>query len=171
MQEVSIEIKNMYKNFGATHALTDVSFRFNKGEIRGLIGENGSGKSTVSSIIAGIQPPTSGEMFLFGKPWAPKTSLEAQNAGQGEQRKRNAVDDGGFSARPFPYVHAVGNDVLNDGDHRGQRGGAHEHEEQSAPETPAGHGVEHVGQGNENQSGAGIRLHAEGEAGGEDDET
>ena len=81
MQEVSIEIKNMYKNFGATHALTDVSFKFNKGEIRGLIGENGSGKSTVSSIIAGIQPPTSGEMFLFGKPWAPKTSLEAQNAG------------------------------------------------------------------------------------------
>ena len=54
----------MYKNFGATHALTDVSFKFNKGEIRGLIGENGSGKSTVSSIIAGIQPPTSGEMFL-----------------------------------------------------------------------------------------------------------
>ena len=81
MSEVSIEIKNMYKNFGATHALVDVSFSFNKGEIRGLIGENGSGKSTVSSIIAGIQQPTSGEMFLFGEKWAPRTSLEAQNAG------------------------------------------------------------------------------------------
>lgn len=81
MGEISIEIKKLSKNFGATHALNDVSFSFNRGEIRGLIGENGSGKSTVSSIIAGIQPPSSGEMFFNGKPWAPKTSLDAQHAG------------------------------------------------------------------------------------------
>ena len=81
MNNVSIETRNICKNFGATHALVNVSFRFCGGQIRGLIGENGSGKSTVSSIIAGIQPPTSGEMFFSGKPWKPQSSLEASNAG------------------------------------------------------------------------------------------
>ncbi|WP_321015556.1 ATP-binding cassette domain-containing protein, partial [Hungatella effluvii] len=46
----------MCKNFGVTVALNHVDITIRRGEIRGLIGENGSGKSTVSSIIAGIQP-------------------------------------------------------------------------------------------------------------------
>lgn len=66
--EVLLQVKNMYKNFGATIALNDVSFEMCRGEIRGLVGENGSGKSTVSSIIAGIQPATKGEIFFMGKP-------------------------------------------------------------------------------------------------------
>ena len=53
-REVLLQIKNMYKNFGATIALNNVSFEMCRGEIRGLVGENGSGKSTVSSIVAGI---------------------------------------------------------------------------------------------------------------------
>ncbi|MBP5254123.1 MAG: sugar ABC transporter ATP-binding protein, partial [Lachnospiraceae bacterium] len=73
----------MYKNFGATVALNDVSFVLCRGEIRGLVGENGSGKSTVSSIIAGIQPATKGEMVYKGKPWKPESTLKAQEAGIG----------------------------------------------------------------------------------------
>ena len=81
--EVVLEVRNMCKNFGSTIALNHVDFQIRKGEIRGLIGENGSGKSTVSSIIAGMQPATDGEMFYHGKPWKPKTMLEAAKAGIG----------------------------------------------------------------------------------------
>ena len=81
--EVLVEVRDMCKNFGVTVALNHVNIQFKRGEIRGLIGENGSGKSTVSSIIAGIQPATSGEMFYKGKPWKPATSLEASSNGIG----------------------------------------------------------------------------------------
>ena len=53
-REVLVEVKNLNKNFGVTVALHDVNMTIKRGEIRGLIGENGSGKSTVTSIIAGI---------------------------------------------------------------------------------------------------------------------
>lgn len=79
--EVLLEVKDMCKNFGVTVALNHVSFTVKRGEVRGLIGENGSGKSTVSSIIAGIQPATSGEMFYKGKPWKPSNALEAIHNG------------------------------------------------------------------------------------------
>ncbi len=76
-----IRVENIYKNFGVTVALNQVSFEVMPGEIRGLIGENGSGKSTVASIIAGMQPATSGTMYFNGNPWKPATVLQAQNAG------------------------------------------------------------------------------------------
>lgn len=82
-KKVVLKINNMYKNFGATIALNDVSFEIRTGEIRGVIGENGSGKSTVSSIIAGIQPATKGEMFLNGNVWKPESTLFAQENGVG----------------------------------------------------------------------------------------
>lgn len=80
-REVVIEIRDLSKNFGVTQALSHVDFVVESGEIHGLIGENGSGKSTVSSIVAGLQPPSSGEMFYHGKPWSPKTVLDAKHAG------------------------------------------------------------------------------------------
>lgn len=79
--EVVLEVKDMCKHFGVTIALDHVNFTLKAGEVRGLIGENGSGKSTVSSIAAGMQKATRGEMFYLGKPWAPSTALEAQQQG------------------------------------------------------------------------------------------
>jgi ribose transport system ATP-binding protein len=76
-----IQIEDISKNFGVTLALNYVSFEVHRGEIRGLIGENGSGKSTVSSIIAGMQSASSGKMFFDGKPWQPSSMLQAQEAG------------------------------------------------------------------------------------------
>lgn len=76
-----LECHHMHKEFGPTIALKDVDFTLHRGEIRGLIGENGSGKSTIMSIASGMQPATSGEMIYKGNPWAPKTMLEAQDAG------------------------------------------------------------------------------------------
>lgn len=79
--ELLFEARHMHKEFGPTIALKDVDFSLHRGEIRGLIGENGSGKSTIMSIASGMQPATSGEMFYKGNPWSPKTMLESQNAG------------------------------------------------------------------------------------------
>ncbi len=76
--ETIIEVKKMCKNFGPTKALKMVDLKFNRGEIRGLVGENGSGKSTVTSIIAGMQKATSGEMFYKGKKWEPSSMVDAQ---------------------------------------------------------------------------------------------
>ena len=80
-KEVLLEVHDMVKTFGVTVALNHVDFVVKRGEIRGLIGENGSGKSTVSSIISGMQKPTSGTMTYKGEPWAPASTLEAQGKG------------------------------------------------------------------------------------------
>jgi len=79
--EVIFEAKHMHKAFGPTIALKDVDIQICRGEIRGLIGENGSGKSTIMSIAAGMQPTTSGEMFYKGEPWHPKSMGESQQHG------------------------------------------------------------------------------------------
>lgn len=80
---VLVEVKDISKNFGVTIALSHVSFTIRTGEIRGLIGENGSGKSTVSSIIAGSLQASSGSMTYEGREWKPSTVLEAQAVGIG----------------------------------------------------------------------------------------
>lgn len=71
------------KNFGPTRALVDVDFELRRGEVHGLIGENGSGKSTFSSIVAGAQPCDSGRFELKGEDYMPKNMVDAQNRGVG----------------------------------------------------------------------------------------
>lgn len=80
-KEVLLHCNHMFKSFGPTKALVDVELEVNRGEIRGLIGENGSGKSTISSIVAGVQPYDSGEMFFKGEPYKPASMIEAQAKG------------------------------------------------------------------------------------------
>ena len=48
-------------------ALKDINFKIKKGEAFGIIGKNGSGKSTMLQILAGIIPSTSGEVSINGK--------------------------------------------------------------------------------------------------------
>lgn len=81
MSEVLLEIKNVSKNYGPITALKEVSIEICRGQVHGLVGENGSGKSTVTSIAAGMQPATSGEMVFMGKPWKPGSMIEAQHNG------------------------------------------------------------------------------------------
>ena len=81
MSNIIVEVKGINKTFGVVQALSNVSFTINAGEIRGLIGENGSGKSTVSSIIAGMQSADSGEMELMGKTYKPISMVDAQRQG------------------------------------------------------------------------------------------
>lgn len=67
MAEKFLEVKNISKSFAGVHALQDVSFEVRKGEIHCLIGENGSGKSTMIKIIAGVYEPDEGEIVISGK--------------------------------------------------------------------------------------------------------
>ena len=77
MSEILLKIENLNKSFGITHANININLTLKKGEVRGLAGENGSGKSTLLSQIAGIYESDSGEMFIHGKPYAPKSPIQA----------------------------------------------------------------------------------------------
>jgi branched-chain amino acid transport system ATP-binding protein len=62
-----LEARNLVKYFGGLAAVHGVSFKVEKGEIFGLIGPNGSGKTTVFNLINNYYPLTSGDVFLNGK--------------------------------------------------------------------------------------------------------
>lgn len=62
-----LECKNICKDFGAFHALTDVNLNLEKGKIYGFIGKNGAGKTTLMRLVSGMSLPTSGSIALFGK--------------------------------------------------------------------------------------------------------
>jgi len=64
--EELLSVKNVSKHFAGVIALDDVSFTINRGEIRCIVGENGSGKSTMIKIIAGIYPPDEGDIYING---------------------------------------------------------------------------------------------------------
>lgn len=78
-----IETRDLCKHFGPTVALNNVNVKIMPGKITGLIGENGSGKSTISSIMAGMQPATSGELFLHGEPYHPQSMIDGAAHGIG----------------------------------------------------------------------------------------
>jgi sulfate/thiosulfate transport system ATP-binding protein len=64
---MSIELKTVTKEFGAVLAVKDVTFSVNEGELMALLGPSGGGKTTVLRMIAGLEMPTSGDIFLGGK--------------------------------------------------------------------------------------------------------
>jgi simple sugar transport system ATP-binding protein len=62
-----LDVRGVSKNFGAIRALSDVSFEVERGEVVGLMGDNGAGKSTMVKLIAGNFPPTEGEISVDGE--------------------------------------------------------------------------------------------------------
>jgi len=62
-----VQLRDINKRFGSTHAVRAVSLVIRQGEIHALIGENGAGKSTLGRIIAGAVTPDSGEILLSGR--------------------------------------------------------------------------------------------------------
>lgn len=64
--DFAVEVERLNKFYGKFHALKDVSFNVNSGEIYGLIGPNGAGKTTTLRIIATLLSPSSGVVKVFG---------------------------------------------------------------------------------------------------------
>jgi sulfate transport system ATP-binding protein len=64
---MSIELKNVTKKFGDTAAVNNVSFSVKEGELVGLLGPSGGGKTTVLRMIAGLEMPTEGDVFIRGR--------------------------------------------------------------------------------------------------------
>lgn len=62
-----LEVQGITKKFGGLVALNDLSFHVEEGEVLGLMGPNGSGKTTVFNTIMGDYPPDSGKIFFKGE--------------------------------------------------------------------------------------------------------
>jgi ABC-2 type transport system ATP-binding protein len=62
-----IEVRGLTKSFGTVPAVTGISFRVEPGEIVGFLGPNGAGKTTTMRILAGIFPPSAGEVRIVGR--------------------------------------------------------------------------------------------------------
>jgi ABC-type branched-subunit amino acid transport system ATPase component len=63
-----LEAVDVSKRFGGVHALRNVSLRLREGDVVGLIGPNGSGKTTFLNCLSGVFPPTTGQVALDGRP-------------------------------------------------------------------------------------------------------
>ena len=70
MNTVALSAEHLFKTYGegdtAVHALNDVSFSMNVGEIVALLGPSGAGKSTLLTTLGLIQPPSSGTISIAG---------------------------------------------------------------------------------------------------------
>ena len=76
-----LRVEHIAKRFGPVTALRDVNLHLKKGEVLGLLGDNGAGKSTLIKIMCGFQRADSGQMFLHGRPYAPKSVDDAREQG------------------------------------------------------------------------------------------
>lgn len=79
--EAILSARNVGKFFGSVRALNGVNFDIHRGQVTTLFGENGAGKSTLMKILAGIQPPTFGEIILDGQPVTFASAADARDRG------------------------------------------------------------------------------------------
>jgi peptide/nickel transport system ATP-binding protein len=78
MTEAILEARNVYKTFQISagafrpkrplHAVNGVSLKVHRGEVLGLVGESGCGKTTLAKMLLGLLEPTSGELLIDGEP-------------------------------------------------------------------------------------------------------
>ncbi len=79
--EYIFECEGIYKAFGGTQALSDVSLKVKPGEVHALMGENGAGKSTLMKIVIGLHKQDKGTMAFKGMPYTVKGPVDAIRAG------------------------------------------------------------------------------------------
>lgn len=90
-----VEVKNFKMIFGNKTVIKDLSFEVKKGEIFGLLGSNGSGKTTTLRALLGFYQPTGGELFVDGKKYNPEDSLVVVGylpEERGLYRKESVID-------------------------------------------------------------------------------
>ena len=62
-----IEVRNLHRHFGGFRAVDGATLEIETGSITGLVGPNGAGKTTLFNVVAGVLPPTSGQVFMAGE--------------------------------------------------------------------------------------------------------
>ncbi len=93
-----LETRKLSKHFGGLIAVNQVSMHINEGDIVGLIGPNGAGKTTLINAISGLNPPTFGEVIMFGEDTTGVTP---------EKMCRKGLSRTFQIPRPFPKMQAL----------------------------------------------------------------
>ncbi len=104
-----IELRNLHRTFGSTHAVNDVSFTVPRGSVFGYIGPNGAGKTTSMRILATLELPTSGDALIEGfssvnDPDRVRGSLGFMPDSFGTYRDTNCIEYLDFFARSYGLV-------------------------------------------------------------------
>lgn len=98
-KRVVIEVKDLYKIYKVgeekVRAVDGVTFQVNEGEFVAIVGTSGSGKSTLLNMMAGLEPPTKGQIQVAGK------RIEKMNENQLVRLRRNKV---GFIFQSFNLI-------------------------------------------------------------------
>lgn len=81
MKKSILQLNKICKGFFGVQVLYDISLELYEGEVLGLVGENGAGKSTMMNVIGGILPYDSGSMRIDGKEYRPANPQVATEAG------------------------------------------------------------------------------------------
>ncbi|WP_306258235.1 sugar ABC transporter ATP-binding protein [Pararhizobium sp. IMCC21322] len=79
--EYRLSLKNVTKTYPGIVALDDITFNVKAGEVHGLLGENGAGKSTMLNILSGVRPGDQGQIEIDGKPVEIHNPIAAREAG------------------------------------------------------------------------------------------
>ena len=81
IKPAGLEIRDLSKNFGGIHAVSNVSFSIAPDELVGIIGPNGAGKTTCLSLISGFLQPSNGQVRFAGKDLAGMSASDAARLG------------------------------------------------------------------------------------------
>lgn len=103
MTKPLLSVEDLTKTFGGLHAVEEVSFQIQQGEIIGLIGPNGAGKTTIFNLISGYHPPTHGRIAFNGRDITGRRPYELARLGIG--RTFQVV-------KPFPGLTVLENVVI-----------------------------------------------------------
>jgi ABC-type sugar transport system ATPase subunit len=76
-----LSVKGLCKSFFGVQVLHEVGFSLRPGQVLGLVGENGSGKSTTMNIIGGVLPMDAGRLTIEGAEYRPRGPRDAEAAG------------------------------------------------------------------------------------------
>jgi signal transduction histidine kinase len=76
-----LSVRNLGKSFGPVEALAEVNFAIEPGDVLGVVGQRGSGKSTLFELLSGAYLPTTGEMHFEGQPIFLRTASQARKLG------------------------------------------------------------------------------------------
>src|ERR1035437_9204247 len=81
MTDTVLNVTNVSKRFGGLQALSEVGITIERGQVYGLIGPSGAGKTTFFNVLTGLYTPDTGTFELAGKPYRPTAVHEVAKAG------------------------------------------------------------------------------------------